>query len=405
MQRRHGELWNKGLPKKLVLEELESKLRKDFTYNSGKVIGSMCTSPHPLASEVYSRFLDINIGDPGLFPAVVELEKETIQMLGTLLSNPEASGHIVTGGTEANTLALWAAEKLANKKHCEVVVPVSAHCSFDKAADLLGLKIVKVRLDRKFQIDVEAVRKTINSNTIAIVGIAGTTGLGAVDPITELSEIAMKKDLYLHIDAAFGGFVLPFLKELGFNVPDFDFRLLGVSSITIDPHKMGLAPIPAGGILFRSGNIKKSITWNVSYLAGGAAEQATFVGTRSGASVIAVWVLLKHLGKEGYEKVVRHCMHLTRKIAEEIPKIKGLDIMIEPVINVVGLKSDRFDIRQIVRELRLKGWAVSLFPNHIRIVVMPHVQKQQIEEFLEDLRSIVSTLDAKKGDSIVHTSI
>lgn len=404
MQERYGELWNKGFPEKLVLEQLESKLRKDFRYDSGKVIGSMCTSPHPLAREVYSRFLDINIGDPGLFPAVVELEKETIQMLGTLLSNPKALGQIVTGGTEANTLALWAAKKLASKKHCEVVVPVSAHCSFDKAADLLGLKIVKVRLNRGFQVDVEAVKKAINSKTIAIVGIAGTTGLGAIDPITELSEIAMEKDLYLHVDAAFGGFVLPFLEELGFNVPDFDFRLLGVSSITIDPHKMGFAPIPAGGILFRNENIKKSITWNVSYLAGGSAEQATFVGTRSGASVIAVWVLLKHLGREGYKEIVRHCVQLTRKIAEEIPKIKGLDIMIEPVINVVGLKSDRFDIRRIALELRLKRWAVSLFPKHIRIVVMPHVQKQHIEKFLEDLRSIVGKLDSKKGDTVVHTS-
>lgn len=397
---------SKGLPQKLILKELKSKLQGDFTYNSGKIIGSMCTNPHPLAKKVYTHYIDRNIGDPGLFPGVVELEREAIQMLGVLLSNPKASGNIVTGGTEANTLALWAAKKLANKeKNCEVIVPVSAHCSFDKAADLLGLKIVKVRLNSKFQVDVDAVKKAVTSNTIAIVGIAGTTSLGVVDPISELSKIAVGKNLYLHVDAAFGGFVLPFLKELGFNVPEFDFRLLGVSSITIDPHKMGLAPIPAGGILFRNEDIKKSITWNVSYLAGGATEQATLVGTRSGASVIAVWSLLKHLGKEGYQKVVNRCMRLTRKVAREILRIKGLNIVTEPVINVVGLKSDRFDIRQIAQELRLKGWAVSLFPKHIRIVVMPHIRKQHIEKFLEDLRSIVSKLHTKEGRSIVHTSI
>jgi len=385
-------LENEGLPQGSVLNDLDSRLSRDFTYGSGRIIGSMCTCPHPLAREVYTRFLDRNLGDSGLSPALVKLEKETIHILGTLLSNPKASGHIVTGGTEANTLALWAAKKLSKKKHCEVIVPASAHYSFDKAADLLSLKTVKVGLNSRFQVDTKAVEKAVNSSTIAIVGVAGTTGLGVVDPISELSEIAVKKDLYLHVDAAFGGFVLPFLEELGFSVPDFDFSLPGVCSITIDPHKMGLAPIPAGGILFRDERLRKAVAWNVSYLAGGESEQATIVGTRSGASVVAVWALLKHFGTEGYKRIVRSCMRLTWKLARGIQKINGLDIMAEPVVNIVGIKSEVFDICRIAKELRLGKWAVSLFPNHIRIVVMPHVQKQHIEEFLEGLKDIVNEL-------------
>jgi tyrosine decarboxylase/aspartate 1-decarboxylase len=383
---------NEGLPQSSVLKELELRLSRDFTYSSGRIVGSMCTYPHSLARKVYTSFLDRNLGDSGLSPALVKLEKETIHLLGTLLSNPKASGHIVTGGTEANTLALWAAKRLSKKMHCEVIVPASAHYSFDKAAALLGLKIAKVGLNSRFQVDVEAVEKAVNSNTIAIVGVAGTTGLGVVDPISELSEIAVKKDLYLHVDAAFGGFVLPFLKKLGFSVPDFDFSLPSVCSITIDPHKMGLAPIPAGGILFRNERLRKTVAWNVSYLAGGESEQATIVGTRSGASVIAVWALLKHFGKEGYKRIVRSCMRLTWKLAREIQKIDGLDITTEPVMNIIGIKSEVLDIRRIAKELRLRKWAVSLFPNHIRIVVMPHVQKQHIEEFIEDLRDIVNKL-------------
>jgi tyrosine decarboxylase/aspartate 1-decarboxylase len=383
---------NEGLSQSSVLKELELRLSRDFTYSSGRIIGSMCTCPHPLARKVYTRFLDRNLGDSGLSPALVELEKETMHILGTLLSNPKASGHIVTGGTEANTLALWAAKKLSKKKHCEVIVPASAHYSFDKAADLLSLKIVKIGLNSRFQVDVGAVEKAVNSNTIAIVGVAGTTGLGVVDPISELSEIAVRKNLYLHVDAAFGGFVLPFLKELGFSVPDFDFSLPGVRSITIDPHKMGLAPIPAGGMLFRDESLRKAVAWNVSYLAGGESEQATVVGTRSGASVVAVWALLKHLGTAGYKRIVRSCMHLTWKLAGGISKINGLDIMTEPSTNIVGIKSEVLDIRRIAKELRLRKWAVSLFANHIRIVVMPHVHKQHIEEFLEDLKDIVNKL-------------
>lgn len=382
----------KGLAEKTLLEELESRLQGDFTYNSGRIIGSMCTSPHPVARKVYTRFLDKNLGDSGLFPAVAEIEKETVKMLGTLLSNSEASGHVVTGGTEANVLALWTARKLAKKTNCEVIVPASAHCSFDKAADLLGLKIVKAKLNDRFQVDVGAVKRAVNPKTIAIVGIAGTTGLGAVDSLGELSELALERSLYFHVDAAFGGFVLPFLKDLGYKVPAFDFAVPGVCSITIDPHKMGLVPIPAGGILFRNENLGKTVSWDIPYLSGGEAEQTTLVGTRSGASAIAAWIVMKHLGRKGYRKIVRSCMRLTLRLAEEIPKIKGLGIATEPTMNIVGLQSNVFDIRRIAEELRLRKWAISLFPRHIRIVIMPHVQEKHVERLLQDLNKIANEL-------------
>ena len=381
-----------GQSQKDILKELSSRLEKDFTYDSGRIIGSMCTSPHPLAKKVYARYLEKNLGDSGLLPAVVEVEKEAIRMLGTLLSNQNASGHIVTGGTEANILALWAARNISNKNPCEVIVPVSAHCSFDKAAKLLGLKLVKVKLNAEGQVEVDAVKDAVSSATIAIVGIAGTTELGAVDPIAELSKIAQAKHLYLHVDAAFGGFVLPFLKELQPEVPEFDFSLPGVYSITVDPHKMGLAPIPSGGILFRNEELKRTVAWKISYLSGGETEQATLTGTRSGASAIAVWAVLKHLGKSGYTKIVERCMKYTRKLAEGIPRIQGLDTMAKPTMNIVGLKSHIFDVRQIAKELRAKGWAVSLFPTHIRIVVMPHVKETNVNEFLNDLEKIASRL-------------
>ena len=380
------------MPEKKLLEELELRLKGDFSYGSGRIIGSMCTSPHPLTRIVYNRFLETNLGDSGLFPAVAQLEKETVRMLGALLSNPEASGHIVTGGTEANLLALWAAKKLSRKTNCEVVVPASAHCSFDKAADLLGMRIVKVRLNDRFQVDVAAVRKAIGPKTVAVVGIAGTTGLGVVDPIGELSELASEENLYFHVDAAFGGFVLPFLEDLGFSVPEFDFAVPGVCSITIDPHKMGLAPIPAGGILFRDESLRKTVSWDIPYLSGGETEQATLVGTRSGASAIAVWTVMKHFGREGYRKIVKNCMHLTLKLAKEAQKIKGLSIVTQPTMNVLGLKSNTLDIRRVTEKLRLRKWAVSLFPHHIRIVVMPHIKKQHIEQFLEDLNRIADEL-------------
>lgn len=376
------------------MKELKTRLQQGNTYASGRILSSMCTKPHSFAKKVYMRCFEKNLGDPGLFPATAEMEREAIRMLGSLLSNPNVCGCIVSGGTEANILALWAARNLTMKRHREVVLPVSAHFSFDKAADLLGLELIKVRLNERFQADVKAVEKAITPKTVAIVGVAGSTSLGIVDPIPELSEIALAHNIYFHVDAAFGGFVLPFLKELGVYVPDFDFRLPGVCSITIDPHKMGFAPIPAGGILFREASMMKAISTRIPYLAGGEAEQATIVGTRPGASAVAVWALLKHFGREGYKAVIERCMRLTWRLAEGVKEINGVSLVVHPTLNIVGIKSDIIDVRLITRELRRKGWAISLFPGYIQVIVMPHIKLSHIEGFLKDFRTIVKELSS-----------
>jgi tyrosine decarboxylase/aspartate 1-decarboxylase len=385
-------LFEKGLPEKAVLTKLESELKEDFTYDSGRILGSMCTSPHEFARHVYMKCLEKNLGDPGLFRAATQLEQEAIGMLGSLLSHPNAYGHIVSGGTEANILALWAARNLGKNNRREVVAPISAHCSFDKAANLLGLKLIKVKLNGRFQMDIKEAEKAVTEKTAAIVGVAGTTGLGVVDPIRELSEIALAHEVYFHVDAAFGGFVLPFLEELGSNVPDFDFRVPGVCSVTVDPHKMGLAPIPAGGILFRNEEMMRSISTSVPYLAGGGTEHTTILGTRSGASAIAVWALLMHHGRQGYRGVVGRCMRLTSKLVDGIRRINGVRLKTMPTLNIVGITSNELDIESVAGELRRMGWAVSLFPSYIRVVVMPHVKPSHIEQFLQDLQETVEKL-------------
>ena len=382
----------KGLPKSVIREQLEAKLQRDFTYSSGKILCSMCTNPHSFAKQIYRKYLEKNLGDPSLFPASAELEQETVSMLCSLLSNPDASGSIVSGGTEANILALWAARNLAKKEHGEVIIPVSAHHSFDKAADLLDLKLIKVKLNSRFQMDVKAAEKSVTSKTVAIVGVAGSTGLGVVDPISELSDIASANNIYLHVDAAFGGFVLPFFKELGCEPLDFDFRLPSVCSITIDPHKMGLAPIPAGGILFRDAAISEAISMKVPYISG-EFEKSTLLGTRSGASAVAVWALMIHMGRVGYAAVVDRCLKLTWKLVEGIQRIDGVNIVTEPTMNVVGIKSDLIDVRLIFQELRKLGWAVSLFPDYLRIVIMPHTKLSHIKRLLEDLQRILENLN------------
>jgi tyrosine decarboxylase/aspartate 1-decarboxylase len=179
---------------------------------------------------------------------------------------------------------------------------------------------------------------------------------------------------------------------LGYNVPDFDFVVPGVCSITVDPHKMGMAPIPAGGLLFRNEKLRRIVSCDIPYLSGGETEHATLVGTRSGASTIAWWALMNHLGREGYRKIVKECMRLTLRLAEEIPKIRGLNVTTKPTMNIVGLGSDAFSVRRLAEELRLRKWAVALFPDHIRLVIMPHIKETHVERLLQDLNTISDKL-------------
>lgn len=378
----------KGMMAEEVLKALEEKLKADLTYRSGRILGSMCTRPHPLARRVFAKYLEKNLGDPGLFKGTVEIEREAVAMLASLLSKPDAAGMIVSGGSEANILALWSARDRIGKRR--VIVPASAHASMDKAASMLGLKLVKAPINAEGEVDADAVRKLVTEDTAAIVGIAGTTDLGAIDPIPELSEIAHERGLHLHVDAAFGGLVIPFLKELGHRLPDFDFKLPGVSSITVDPHKMGMAPIPAGGLLFREASYLKPLGFNLPYLSGGPATQFTVTGTRPGASAIAVWALFKHLGREGYRRVVARCMELTMELAKGVERIPKARLVRRPVMNVVGIYIDGLSAEEAALRLKEAGWAVSAVRGFIRVVVMPHVKRSHIEAFLRDLRKIAS---------------
>jgi len=375
----------KGITRREISEKLKEFKREDMTYKSGRILGSMCTCPHEIGLEAYYMFLESNLGDSGLFEGTKRMEKEVIEMLGELLGKKDVCGHIITGGTEANIMAMRAARNSNKVQDPEIIVPKSAHFSFKKAADMLGLKMREAELDEDYLVDIESVKSLISPKTVAIVGIAGTTELGVIDPIEELSKICANKNIYLHVDAAFGGFSIPFLKEEGF--PKFDFSLQGVSSITIDPHKMGLAPIPTGCILFRDRNYLKSISTETPYLT--EKEQSTIVGTRTGASAAATWALLKYFGRDGYTKIAEGCMEVTRFLAHGIEK-SGFQLIRKPELNIVAFKSDKISIEEIVKELEDKGWAVSVsaHPRAIRIVVMPHVKMKHAWEFLDDLHEI-----------------
>ncbi|MHC1611155.1 MAG: tyrosine decarboxylase MfnA [Candidatus Methanospirareceae archaeon] len=375
-----------GMSREAVESLLQEKKSKDLPYE--RILSSMCTYPHEIAVYAHKMFLESNLGDSGLFPGTKEMEDEVIRMLGSLLGNKNASGYLSTGGTESNIQAIRA---IRNRKRREglsdmnIIVPETAHFSFDKIADLLSIDVKKASLDEELRVDVNSVEDLITDETIGIVGIAGTTEFGQIDPIKELSDIAMDKDIFLFVDAAFGGFVIPFLDEKY----EFDFSLDGVSAISIDPHKMGMSTIPAGCILFRDESYLDELAVPTPYLT--TKEQSSLTGTRSGASAAATYAVLKYLGKEGLKTIVDECMRLTRLLVEGAKRI-GIPPVIEPVMNVATLSFPvDEEVERVANALEERNWIVSITrkPKALRLVIMPHVDEETIKLFLEDLEDVV----------------
>jgi tyrosine decarboxylase / aspartate 1-decarboxylase len=382
----------KGKSKTEVFERLKEFKKKDMTHRSGRILGSMCTCPHPVGLKAYKMFLESNLGDPGLFSGTKAMEDEVIHMLGDILGKRDIHGHIITGGTEANIMAMRAARNTARIqnpkiKEPEIVVPRSAHFSFKKAADLLCLNIREAELDGNYRVDIRSVEELISDNTVAVVAVAGTTELGKVDPVEDLSNICLENDIYLHVDAAFGGYSIPFLNEIGYELPKFDFNLRGVCSITIDPHKMGLAPIPTGGILFREKRYLEAMSIETPYLT--EDRQSTIVGTRTGASAAATWALMKYFGREGYINISKQCMEITKLLYKGVME-SGYEVVTKPQLNIVAFRSEEISVDEIAERLEKLGWAVSIssYPRAIRIIVMPHIKEEHVNAFLKDLQGI-----------------
>jgi len=305
-----------------------------------------------------------------------------VAMLGEMLGCPDASGYVSTGGTESNIQAIRAARNEAGIRDGNIVVPASAHFSFDKIGDLLCLEVRKAKLDESLKVDLSSVESLLDERTVALVGIAGTTEFGQVDPIEQLAKMAVERGIHLHVDAAFGGFVLPFLERKF----AWDFSVPGVSSITIDPHKMGMSTIPAGGLLFRGQECLSALETETHYLT--KARQASLTGTRSGAAAAATYAVMMHLGRDGFKEIVDYCMDLTHHLVAGAREI-GIQPWIEPIMNVVTLRvSSPAKVRE---ELMKRDWHVSITrePNRaLRMILMKHMTRENLDLFLGDLKDM-----------------
>jgi tyrosine decarboxylase/aspartate 1-decarboxylase len=359
-----------GCPEEELLAFLSAKLEEDQDHRY--ILSSMCSYPHPVAVKVHDLFMGTNLGDPGLFPGTASIERLLVQRLGTLFHHPGACGYATSGGTESNIQALRIARAMSERDRVSVVLPESAHFSFAKACGMLGLAVRPVPADKGFRMDPVRVQEAIDRDTCAVVAVAGTTEYGMVDPIPEIAAITQDAGIPLHVDAAFGGLVIPFLKE---SIP-FDFAVPGVTSIAVDPHKMGMSTIPAGCLLLRDTEQLCSVAVDTPYLS--VKLEFTLTGTRPGGPVAGAFAVLEYLGMEGMRAVVTGCMKNTRRLIEGMETL-GFPRAATPDVNVATFTAERAP----------PPWQVSFTrKGHMRIVCMPHVSRDRIEAFLRDMESV-----------------
>ncbi|MFO7677671.1 MAG: tyrosine decarboxylase MfnA [Thermoplasmatota archaeon] len=367
---------------KQILEELREFQKKDYSFSSGHILGSMCCQAHPVAKKAYYQFLETNSGDPGLFPGTKEIEEKFLSFILNFVKAPKtASGHIVSGGTEGNISAMWIAKKRSRKN--EIILPASAHFSFEKIASLMDMKLIPIPLTKQHTMDVTKIKTHITDNTAAIVGIAGTTDVGAIDPIPDLSDLCYQEHIFLHVDAAFGGFIIPFLHQLGYDVPVIDFTLPGISTISLDAHKMGYAAIPLGTLVLKDKSWLKEISVKSQCIS--TDTQAGILGTRSGAPVAAGYAVTHYLQNEGYKKRVQTIIDMTTYAVQKINEI-GLSLVTKPVLNVIAVHVDH--LNEIVNRLETYGWKVNKIKHlsSFRLVIMPQITKKIIDEFITVLK-------------------
>ncbi|MHA2398201.1 MAG: pyridoxal phosphate-dependent decarboxylase family protein [Promethearchaeota archaeon] len=400
----------KGIPEENLMTEMENLRNEDTNWREGKVWSLVyhATDKHTeMLKKAYTMFFSKNALSPMAFPSLRKFETEVISMTVDLFNGDKrCCGSMTSGGTESILMAIktyrdWARDKFPSVKEPEMVLPSSAHPAFDKGADYFGVKSVRVPVDENtHRADVEGMKKAINENTILIVGSACDFPRGVVDPITELANIAQEKGLPLHVDACLGGFMLPFVKKLGYDVPDFDFSVPGVTSISADVHKYGYSAKGASTILYRKERIWKYQFSVYTDWSGGIYISPSMRGTRPGGALAAAWIALRALGTDGYLNLAKIVMDTSKKLMKGINDIPELYIIGEPVMSVFSFTSDTIDIYNLGDLMDKKGWHLDRiqFPNALHMMVNPH-HAEIVEPFLKDLKESVYEVVENPGST------
>ncbi len=408
----------KGLEKSEIFEELEAFRTNDIDWRSGTVWGYVYDAgreAEELCHQAYMRYLSLNALDPTIYPSVLKLENALVAMARTHLNgDEEVVGNFTSGGTESIILAVKSARNYARKMHPEIeepemVLPLTAHAAFFKAAHYLDVKAVPVPMDEKtYKADVAAMADAITPNTILLVGSAPSYAHGVIDPIPALGELALENDLLLHVDACIGGFLLPYFARLGDDVPPFDLSVPGVSSISMDLHKYAYAAKGASLVLYRDRTLRKHQIFACAGWPGYTVVNNTVQSSKSAGPMAGAWAVLHHFGEEGYLEIARRLREGTRKLVEGIRAIDGLYLLVEPEMTLIPFRSDEINIFHLADAMKERGWYVQVqlaiegSPENLHLSVNPS-NVDRIDDFLEHLNGAVDEVRGTETSELART--
>jgi sphinganine-1-phosphate aldolase len=414
----YARLPEKGRDKNDIIKELTVMAdEENAKWKTGKVSGTFYHGGHEhrdFLNKIFSLYSHVNVLQVDLCPSMLKFESEIVSMTAKMLNadavkavkkDDEVCGNVTFGGSESIMMAMkvYRDAGLAEKNITspEVVLPITAHPAFHKAGEYFGIKMVLAPVnDHDFLVKPDEVRKLINKNTVAIVGSAGNYPYGLVDPLGALSEIALEHGIGLHADGCLGGFILPWIEKLGYDVPVFDFRLPGLTSISCDTHKFGFGLKGNSVVLYRNLALRRYQFFQMAHWPGGIYASPSMTGSRSGGLSASTWAALVYMGEEGYLKAAAEIMRIADRIKLGIQGIPELEIIGNPTF-LISVRSNVVDIFHVNDYMISKGWRFNGLQNPPAIhfcITMPQTNVPGIADMLvEDLHAGVAYAKSNAG--------
>jgi sphinganine-1-phosphate aldolase len=377
--------------------------REDRIGDEGRVSGSLYCGDHDhyhVLSQVFEEFAHVNVLQRDMYPSATKFEAEIVAMVLDMLHGGEAGGDacgvVTSGGSESLVTALYTYREQGRAERGitrpNVVIPVTAHVALDKGAHWLGIEMRHAPLADDYRVDVDAMAALIDENTVAIVGSAANYPHGLIDPIAELGQLALERGVGLHVDGCLGGFLLPWIEASGVDVPLWDFRVPGVTSISADTHKYGYALKGTSTLLYRSKALRAHQWFTYPDWPGGLYLSPGLAGSRSGGLIASTWASLVLTGRQGYLDAAKGIYDTAQAMVDGIRSgIPELSIVGEPTF-LFAFTSDVVDVYLVNDELKRRGWrmnALQLPPALHFCVTRPNVSPTVVEQFLGDLRAAV----------------
>ncbi|MGZ3451075.1 MAG: pyridoxal phosphate-dependent decarboxylase family protein [Polyangiales bacterium] len=395
-----------GLSKEQVAAALETARQNDLAWRKGRAFAYVYDGGKEIeevGKAAYMAYLTENGLDPTVFPSLLRFENDLVSMARAHLGGDEnVVGTFTSGGTESLMLAVKAARDMRKDvREPEMVLPITAHAAFFKAAHYLGVKAVPVAVDPEtFRADPAAMRAAITDRTILLVASASSYAHGVVDPIREIGEIATEKNLLFHVDGCIGGFLLPYFKQLGAKVPDFDFSVPGVTSMSMDFHKYALCPKGASMVVYRNKSLRRSQIFACSSWTGYTMINTTIQSSKSGGPLAAAWAVTQFVGENGYRKIARELLTAKTELVAGIRDIPGIRLLGDPEMTLIAFASDELSVFALADAMKAKGWyiqpqlAYGPSPANVHLSVQPG-NVPWTAPFLADLRACVEGLRGK----------